>query len=146
MTSKESRLSAVRRNRPEEAPLPHLAREWTTYADRRAKFIEMLEGVGGRAIVARNIIDLNDEIKALPQHTSALVVASLVEGIASKNVDLATVQSPHALADVDVAILPGEFAVAENAAVWVTDRDVPLRVLFFLCQHLVLVVPADAIV
>jgi len=36
--------------------------------------------------------------------------------------------------------------VAENAAVWVTDHDVPLRVLFFLCQHLVLVVPADAIV
>ena len=27
-----------------------------------------------------------------------------------------------------------------------TDRDVPLRVLYFLCQHLVLVVPADAIV
>ena len=32
------------------------------------------------------------------------------------------IDSPHALADIDVAILPGEFAVAENAAVWVTDR------------------------
>ncbi len=50
------------------------------------------------------------------------------------------------MADIDVAVLPGEFAVAENAAVWVTDQDVPLRVLFFLCQHLVLVVPRDQIV
>jgi L-lactate dehydrogenase complex protein LldG len=28
----------------------------------------------------------------------------------------------------------------------VTDRNVPLRVLYFLCQHLILVVPANEIV
>jgi L-lactate dehydrogenase complex protein LldG len=59
---------------------------------------------------------------------------------------MSTIDSPHALADVDVAILSGEFAVAENAAVWVTDRKLPQRVLYFLCQHLILVVPATAIV
>jgi len=36
--------------------------------------------------------------------------------------------------------------VAENGAVWVTDHDVPQRVIYFLCQHLVLVVPAIEIV
>jgi L-lactate dehydrogenase complex protein LldG len=146
MTSKEAILAAVQRNRPAEAPLPELGREWTTYADRRAKFIEVLEGVGGRAIVAQNVDDLNEKINSLPQHASARTVASLVPGVASVNIDLATIESPHALAGVDLAILPGEFGVAENAAVWVTDRNVPVRVLFFLCQHLVLVLPADAIV
>ncbi|MCI0492871.1 MAG: lactate utilization protein, partial [Planctomycetes bacterium] len=59
---------------------------------------------------------------------------------------LTAMDSPHALTDVDIAILLGEFAVAENGAVWVTDRRVPLRVIYFLCQHLVLVVPASEIV
>ena len=110
------------------------------------KFIEMLEAIGGKAIVARCVADLNDQLQKLPQLSTAQKVASLVPGIGSPNVDAASVDSPHALADVDVAILHGEFAVAENAAVWVTDDKMPQRVLYFLCQHLILVVPADAIV
>src|SRR4051812_46731028 len=145
-TSKEAILAAVRQNRSAEAPLPQLSREWTTYADPRAKFIEVLEAVGGRAIVAQNVDDFKEQLNALPQHASARTVASLVPGVTSMNIDLARIDSPHALADVDLAVLPGDFAVAENAAVWVTDRDVRLRVLFFLCQHLVLVIPAGAIV
>jgi L-lactate dehydrogenase complex protein LldG len=50
------------------------------------------------------------------------------------------------LADVDVAILHGEFAVAENAAIWATDHNLSQRVIYFLCQHLILVVPSSAIV
>lgn len=36
--------------------------------------------------------------------------------------------------------------MAENAAVGVTDGHLPWRVLYFLCQHLVFVVPATEIV
>jgi L-lactate dehydrogenase complex protein LldG len=50
------------------------------------------------------------------------------------------------LQDIDYAILPGQFAVAENAAVWVTDEDVPHRAIYFIAQHVALVVPAAAIV
>src|SRR6185436_16840118 len=77
---------------------------------------------------------------------TAQKVASLVPGVRSPNVDPTAVDSPHVLADVDVAILQGEFAVAENAAVWVTDQNMPQRVLYFLCQHVILIVPARAIV
>lgn len=145
-SSRESILDSIRRNRPATAERPDLAREWTTYADPRAKFIEVLEFVGGRTIVARDVADLNEQLRQLPQVQTAKKLASLVSGVASVDVDLASIDSSHALADIDVAVLPGEFAVAENAAVWVTDHQVPLRVLFFLCQHLVLVVRGDAIV
>jgi L-lactate dehydrogenase complex protein LldG len=47
---------------------------------------------------------------------------------------------------VDFAILPGKFGVAENGAVWVSDERVRHRVIYFLAQHLALVVPADQIV
>src|SRR3954454_4598867 len=105
MTSKEEILAAVRRNRPADAPLPDLGREWTTYADSRAKFIEMLEGVGGRAILAFDVVHLNEQLNDLPQHASAHTVASLIDGVASSNIDLAGIRSPHALAGVDLAIL-----------------------------------------
>lgn len=146
MSSKDTILESLRRNRPGPSELPELNCAWTTYADPRAKFIEVLEAVGGKAIVARNVADLNDQLQNLPQLLTAQKVASLVPGVGSPNVDAAAVDSPHALADVDVAILHGEFAVAENAAVWITDHNMSQRVLYFLCQHLILVVPASAIV
>ncbi len=145
MTSKEIILKSIRGNRPAPSELPKLDHTWTTYGDRRQMFVDMLEAVGGNAIGARDPADLNQQLERLPQYSSAQSVASLVLGVGTANIELAAIQSPHALAHVDVAILPGEFAVAENAAVWVTDRHVPLRVLYFLCQHLILVVPADAI-
>jgi L-lactate dehydrogenase complex protein LldG len=146
MTSKENILNSIRRNRPAPTDLPELNCAWTTYPDPRAKFVEVLEAVGGKAIVAHDQIDLNKKVERLPFYSTAKQVVSLVPGVGSPNVDLAAVDSPHDLADVDVAILPGEFVVAENAAVWVTDRRLSQRVLYFLCQHLVLVVPAKAIV
>lgn len=144
--SKHEILQAVRRNRPAERELPIVTHEWTTFADSRAKFIEVLELVGGSTLIARDVADLNQQLTQLPQFAGAGKIASLVPGIAKANVDVAGVETPHEFANVDVAILPGEFAVAENAAVWVTDQHVPIRVLYFLCQHLVLVVPATEIV
>jgi L-lactate dehydrogenase complex protein LldG len=123
-----------------------LRQAWTTYQDRRAQFTDVLTAVGGSAIAARDEADANQRLRLLPIYPDAKRIVSLVSGVGEANVNLSAVGSPHALADVDVAIMPGEFAVAENAAVWVTDRNVPLRVIYFLCQHLVLVVPAGEIV
>ena len=56
------------------------------------------------------------------------------------------VADPHELEDVDVAIVRGDFAVAENGAVWLTDAELKHRAILFITQHLVLVVPRDQIV
>jgi L-lactate dehydrogenase complex protein LldG len=145
-TSRSEILTAIRRNRPAAAELPSLTGEWTTYADRRQRFVEVLKAVGGQAIIAPHRAALDEQLRRLPIYSQAQKIASLVPGVGDANVDLSTIDSPHSLDKVDIAILPGEFAVAENAAVWVTDRAVPLRVLYFLCQHLVLVVPSNAII
>jgi L-lactate dehydrogenase complex protein LldG len=145
-TSKSLILQALRCNRPAAAPLPALVHDWTTYADRRSQFVAVLESVGGQAVIARNAHDAHEQLQSLPQYVNAQKIVSLVPGVGAANVDIAAIDSPHALADVDVAILPGQFAVAENAAVWVNDCRVPLRVIYFLCQHLVLVLSASGIV
>jgi L-lactate dehydrogenase complex protein LldG len=145
-SSREAILASVRANRPASAELPVIDHPWTTYPDPLAKFMEVLDLVGGNTIIARNANDLNRQLANLPQVAAAQKTVSLVPGVGATNVELSNITSPHALADIDVAILSGEFAVAENAAVWVTDRHVPLRVLFFLCQHLILVVDRNSIV
>jgi L-lactate dehydrogenase complex protein LldG len=145
-SSRDAILASLRANRPTSAELPLIDHPWTTYPDPLAKFTEVLDLVGGHTIIARNANDLNRQLSDLPQVAAAQKTVSLVPGVSATNVDLSIIDSPHALADIDVAILSGEFAVAENAAVWVTDRHVPLRVLFFLCQHLILVVDRNSIV
>src|SRR6188768_679285 len=101
MSSRDAILESLRRNRPAPAELPELNCAWTTYTDPRAKFIEVLEAVGGKAIVAQSVADLNDQLRTLPQLSTAQRVASLVPGVGSPNVDAAAVDSPHTLADVD---------------------------------------------
>lgn len=144
--SKQTILDAIRRNRPAESPLPELRGAWTTYEDRRAQFIEVLQSVGGQARVVKDRDDLNRALKEMTVYAEARRIASLVSDVGQANVDWSSIDSPHALDDVDVAILPGEFAVAENGAVWITDRNVPLRAIYYICQHLVLVVRASEIV
>lgn len=145
-SSKATILDSVRSRRPAAVELPALAHGWQTWSDPRQQFAAVLTAVGGQTLVAADTGQLNEQLRAWPAYVAARKIASLVPGVGEPHVDLRAIDSPHALSDIDVAILPGEFAVAENAAVWVTDRDVPHRAVYFLCQHLVLVVPAGEIV
>jgi L-lactate dehydrogenase complex protein LldG len=145
-TGKNAILKAIRDAQPPAAELPVVEGAWTTYADRRQQFIETLVSVGGTAICVRSLAELSESLRALPVYAEARQIVSYVDGAGEANVDIAAIADPHDLADVDVAILPGEFAVAENGAIWITDRNVPQRVVYYLCQHLVLVLRASEIV
>lgn len=46
----------------------------------------------------------------------------------------------------DVVILRGSFGVAENGAIWITDRSVPRGDLPFACEHLVVMLEKQNIV
>ena len=145
MNSKDQILARVRRQKPPEAPLPDLQETWITYPDRQAQFIDVLKFVGGAArVVARS--NLAAEVAALEVVSQASSIVCAVPGLALGNLDLATVADPHALENVDVAIAPGEFAVAENGAVWVSGEAVAHRAILFLAQYLVLVVPIENLI
>lgn len=62
------------------------------------------------------------------------------------NVTLKPEADPALLESTDVAIVPGEIAVAENGAIWITENDLSHRILPFICQHLVIVVKDNRIV
>lgn len=146
MSSKQAILTAIRQKSPPAAELPELAREWTSYEQPAQQFAAVLESVGGLAVVVRNAADINGELAALPAYRDSRQICSLVPDVGPGNVNLAAIADPHELESLDFAILPGEFAVAENGAVWVTDAAVRQRVVYFIAQHLALVVPAREIV
>jgi L-lactate dehydrogenase complex protein LldG len=146
MASREEILRAVRASRPPASELLLLEGAGIHYEDRRAQLADRLQLVGGRCHSVRDLSQLQAALEELKEYATAKKVVSLVEGVGRPNVDLNDLDDPHDLEDVDFALLPGQFAVAENGAVWITDEGLKHRAVFFLVQHLALVISADAIV
>lgn len=147
MASRDEILSSIRQRKLPPAEPPTLAGDWIRYPDPVQQFQTVLSSVGGQPLTAAGTDAVRAAILTLQPMSTARQTVCLVPGMADLgNLDLATVAEPSGLAAVDVAIVPGELGVAENAAVWVTDAAVRHRSLYFITQHLVLVVPADKIV
>ncbi len=139
MSSRNAILDSLRKSvvPPASRPAPMIG---TRYADPLKQFEETLTAVGGRLV-------RGGDLASLDVYANAPKVASLVPGVPSRNVDLHAIQDPHELDGVDVAVIPGEFGVAENGAVWVPGEILaPHRAIFVIAQHLILVVPSDQIV
>lgn len=142
MSSREAILEALRASAPAYVD-QHLKYppplNGIRYADPVKQFEEAFTGVGGK--FGRG------EVADLAVYANAEKIVSLVPGVPSRNVDLNTIQDPHELDGVDVAVIAGEFGVAENGAVWVPGEALgPHRAIFVIAQHLILVVPAGEIV
>jgi L-lactate dehydrogenase complex protein LldG len=140
VSSRAAILADIRRQLPVDAPLPALEGPWIQYESPLAQFVEVLTSVGGKGLVVESEDALRAEVDRIASSIKAQRIFSAVPAVAG-NVAWESIDDPHDLADVDLAIAPGELAVAENAAVWVTDQSLPQRSAYFLAQHLVLVVP-----
>ncbi len=146
MSSRDAILAAVRQHLPQSSPIPDFDGPWITYPDPVAQFTSVIAAIGGRCIRVASEAEIAGELAALPPFSAAKQTLSLVPAAFHGTVSMDDIQDPHDLADIDFAILPGEIAVAENAAVWVNDKGLTHRVIYFLCQHLALVVKAGDLV
>lgn len=144
--SREQILKQVRQNRPPEVALPHGNPGWTEYDDPLDQFVAMVQTVGGMAHVFSSRQEGAEYLGGLEAFGQGSQGVSLVPGIGESTLALDALATPHELSGLDWAVLPGEFAVAENGAVWITDRGISHRAVYFLCEHLVLVVPRGALV
>lgn len=144
--SRETILHSIRQHLPQSSPLPDLAGPWIQYPDPITQFASVLEMIGGTCVRVPTVNEISAQLARIPAFAAAQKTLSLIPEIGQTNVAMDSINDPHQLEDIDFAILPGHFGVAENAAVWVTDTGVKHRVIYFLCQHLALVIPADQIV
>ena len=145
MSSRESILKAISEAKPTvSTPLPDVMIEHTLFEDVGAKFATALSGVGGNA----EFVDSYDAIKqyVMEHYQDASVIVSNVPELAMGTKIGNETDDPHTLEDVDLAIIKGEFGVAENGAVWVKEADARHRALYFIAQKLMIVVPKGEIV
>ncbi len=137
--SREKILAAVKQNKPAATPLPVIPDFAYTQQDLLAAFTASINKVGGAVTVLENLQGLTAAIKGV--FPEAQRIADFVQGDKIANAWL--------LEDVeklDVVILKGQLGVAENGAIWLTDKDCVERVLPFITQHLVLVIERSTLV
>jgi L-lactate dehydrogenase complex protein LldG len=145
MSSRNAILTALRQSGAPVVPLPEPPVA-VTYDDPGKQFADALAATGGTAVFVGSRAECDAELRKLDHYVQARKIASLVPGVGTSNVDLEAMRTPQELEGLDLAILSGDFAVAENAAVWVPGTALgPHRAIFVITQHLVLVVPADQV-
>jgi L-lactate dehydrogenase complex protein LldG len=139
-------LDQLRRQIVPEVSLPEVVDgPWITYPDPVEKFVEMVRFAGGSCELVSDVAAIDTALRSISTFQQAKQVFSAVPGIHG-NVEMAKVQDAHELENLDFVVYPGQLAVAENGAVWLSDRDLRHRVCFFITQFLVLVVRREQIV
>jgi L-lactate dehydrogenase complex protein LldG len=132
-------------SRLERTPPPVYRPASAAHSDLFPRFAAALEAAGGRARALEG-----PDVLALALRTDAPLrdaqrVWSALPALPSCLPD-GPPRTPFELAELDVALLSGAFAVAESGAVWVAPRDALERAALFLAGHVILVVPRAALV
>ena len=127
-------MAAVKNNQPALLDLPQLHNEEAVhYEDKFAQFATVLKGIGGTVIEITNIKEIADYVHYTFENHQNFV--STIPGLDSIRM-LDESLEPHFLENIEVAIIKALFGVAENGSVWLTDEEMKIRALPFICQHL----------
>ena len=138
MTSKELILKNIKENNiVKEVPLPSYDNFGIKFEDKFQTFSTMIESVGGKALLI-NKSDLDKTIKEL--YPDEKQIASNVEFCNVGNFNANEQEDVHTLKDIDLAVVKGNFAIAENGAIWMKDEDNRHRALYFIAQNIVIVI------
>jgi L-lactate dehydrogenase complex protein LldG len=141
MSSREAILSKIKQNQSELLPLPDLSVLGGEQYDLVQKYTQVLEGIGGSVLQVSDY----DEIKkyiAENYPSNARVISTLPEFSNRKEWQTA---EPHSLKDADFLIVKGQFAVAENGAIWLTEEEMGQRVAPFITQYLAIIIEKSSI-
>lgn len=143
MTSREYILEQIRKNRIQSFEMPSFDElSPVRYEDPLGQFISVTGEVGGKAVVLEPGQDVDELVRSL--YPEASVIASALPYInATVNPD--TVQDASELNGVDVGIVEGKVAVAENGCIWIT-QTMKERAVLFISECLVIIIDRRDIV
>jgi L-lactate dehydrogenase complex protein LldG len=137
MSSRDYILSKIRNTPRDKRPLPEIP-DFKVDGELMDRFKRSLLMNKGEIVDAKQLEEFIDS------HQFKKVLSLSEEFRSFSNLDIP--DDAHQLADLDVAIISGQFGVAENAAIWLEERDMGLRALPFITEHLVIVLEKDQLV
>jgi L-lactate dehydrogenase complex protein LldG len=142
--SREAMLKAIKQSQPAFNEAPVIPVFMPYFEDSFQKYRDVLKGIGGRVYVVENYHEIIAQIEE--DFAGAKKIVSFDKTFVAMAELPDSNNDPHAFADVDVCIVSSPLAVAENGAVWVSDKEIPVRVLPFIVQNLVAVIHKNSIV
>jgi len=110
--------------------------------DLAQKLTTVLQSIGGSVLSVESPAEIKDHLLAKFQPAGRWV--SMVPGLEIPDNRIGN--DPHSLENVQLSVIEGHFAVAENGAVWVTSDSMGDRALPFICEHIALVIRRSNIV
>ena len=145
MTARELILKRAAKNKPAATPLPDLTELEAVTEASVQQFAEVFATLGGRLYPVQSYAQVL-EIISKEYPAPARVISTVTEIAEYVQQPDDVFSSGHALENVELAVIKAHFAVAENAAVWVTEAIAGNRAVPFICQHLAVIVNKSDIV
>jgi len=143
--NRESILNTIKRNKPLFKELPEIIVEnFKKGNDLLESFIKNVEATGGKVVFANNKNDVTLYLKNRFKDFDNII--SLSEGIDITTINPDKISSAKELDKLELAILDAQFGVAENGAVWISDKNTYHRSIPFIALHLVLILLDEEIV
>lgn len=137
MSSREEILSAIKKNKPNLSPLPEMEIFPREDVENIAFFKDILEKGSAKIVELKSLEDIPNSVNEI--YPDCPNICSAIPELSIGNVDLNKIEDPHELESVDLAIVGGLLGVAENGAIWITDKQIIHRALPFINQHLAIV-------
>lgn len=143
MSNRDKILASIKNNQPDTvSPLPDIDFLPDVSLPACDKFAEVLSGIGGVSHLVGDYDEINTIIKAA--YPDARRIVTTCNALPAGE-HLSTGTDPHAFEDVDLAVITAHFAVAENAALWITEDIIQYRALPFITQQLAVIVKKEDI-
>ena len=144
MSSREKILSQIRTNQPDYQELDVQFKFETVYENLYEKFAEILSFVGGKALIVGSYEEIKTDIRT--HYQGVTNIATTIDELSELADFSLNVSDPHDLEMLNLAVIKGDFAVAENAAIWVSEKQLPHRALPMITQYLAIVIHKSNIV
>ena len=138
MNSREKILSAITAGKHTAVPLPDKLSPMKMEGQLE-QFISILQTIGGTA----QLVKSREEVEnAYPDESGNRWMINCL--VAQE--DVISRYSAAELEAVDIVVVEGKVAVAENAAIWIGERQMKHRILPFICKKLVILIHGNQIV
>ena len=142
--SREAMLKQIQQNQRSYVQAPVIAAFAPYFDDILQQYTDVLKRIGGNLYVVNHYNEIVEHIATHFNEAKRIVsfeknFAAIAEMIEGDN-------DPHSFEDVDVCIMTSPLAVAENGAVWISDKEMPVRVLPFIAQSLITIIHKKNIV
>jgi L-lactate dehydrogenase complex protein LldG len=144
MSSREKILSQIKTNQPDYQELTVQFKFESVFENLYAKFADTLSFVGGKAVEVADYEAIKVDVRDNYQDVSN--IATTIPELSELADFSLNISDPHDLEMLNLAIIKGDFGVAENAAIWVSEKHLPHRVLPMITQYLAIVIHKSDII